>query len=294
MINGVRRVLFALGFLCCAAALAARGASAETSGSPSTTWQAVSTPAPGEPASIGDYSAGCIQGAQALALNGPGYQVAHPERHRNFGHPDLLAMLTELGRATDAAGLGRVMLGDLAQPRGGPAKGGHASHQTGLDVDIWYSMPAAAQKKPLPANALVDIKPRSVLDGKTQSLRGSDTARVAALLRFTAQDPHVERIFVHAGIKRSLCEQTKDDRAWLGKLRPWFGHDDHFHVRLSCPKSSPDCKPQAPLPAGDGCENVDWWFSAEGRKDREDEQKRYHAKVVKPLQLPARCQSLLD
>jgi penicillin-insensitive murein endopeptidase len=229
-----------------------------------------------------------------LPLSGEGYQVAHPERRRHFGHPDLLGFLVELGRGMHAAKLGRVMLGDLAQPRGGPAPGGHASHQTGLDVDIWYSMPEAAQTRPLPAAALVGIKPRSVLDPKTQGLAERYAPRVRELLRLTAKDPRVERIFVHAGIKRSLCEQTKEDRAWLGKLRPWFGHDDHLHVRLFCPASSPECKPQAPLPAGDGCEHVDWWFSEEGRKDRQDELKRYHSKVVRPLELPPRCQTLVD
>lgn len=288
--NAGARTFAAIGLLTCAA-LGAATALAETARSP---WALFSTPAAGDPSAIGDYSAGCIQGAHALPLNGEGYQVAHPERHRYYGHPDLIGFLTELGRGTHAAGLGRVMLGDLGQPRGGPAPGGHASHQTGLDVDIWYSMPRAAQERPLPASALVGIKPRSALDGKTQGLAASYTARVTELLRLTAKDPRVARVFVHPGIKRSLCAQVREDTAWLAKLRPWFGHDDHFHVRLHCPASSTDCKAQPPLPAGDGCETVDWWFSEQGQKDREEERKRYHAKVVRPLELPERCRTLLQ
>ena len=44
------------------------------------------------------------------------------------------------------------------------------------------------------------------------------------------QDPLVQRIFVNAAIKKALCREAGDDRAWLEKVRPWWGHDYHFHV----------------------------------------------------------------
>ena len=52
----------------------------------------------------------------------------------------------------------------------------------------------------------------------------------------------------------------------MRKLRPWFGHDAHFHIRLRCPDDGKQCSPQAPIPAGDGCgKELDWWFSIEAR-----------------------------
>jgi penicillin-insensitive murein endopeptidase len=45
-------------------------------------------------------------------------------------------------------------------------------------------------------------------------------------------------------------------------VRPWSGHDHHFHVRISCPADSPQCKPQPPPEPGDGCgHELDYWFS---------------------------------
>ena len=85
--------------------------------------------------------------------------------------------------------------------------------------------------------------------------------RQGAVIRAAAQDPEVERIFANAAIKKALCREAGSDRAWLHKVRPYWGHDYHFHVRLACPSDSPECKIQAPIPsAGDGCNELDWWF----------------------------------
>ena len=82
------------------------------------------------------------------------------------------------------------------------------------------------------------------------------------LIRTAAQEPEVERIFVNAAIKRALCREAGSDRDWLAKVRPWSGHDHHFHVRIFCPADSPQCKPQPPPEPGDGCgHELDYWFS---------------------------------
>jgi penicillin-insensitive murein endopeptidase len=67
-----------------------------------------------------------------------------------------------------------------------------------------------------------------------------------------AEDPQVNRVFVNTAIKKALCRDAGHDRAWLGKVQPWLGHDWHFHVRLNCPADSPECESQPPRP-GDGC-----------------------------------------
>jgi hypothetical protein len=49
---------------------------------------------------------------------------------------------------------------------------------------------------------------------------------------------------------------------WMSKVRPWYGHDDHIHVRLKCPADSPNCRAQPPVPGGDGCDkSLDHWFT---------------------------------
>ena len=81
-------------------------------------------------------------------------------------------------------------------------------------------------------------------------------------MQAAAEDPAVERIFVNAAIKKAMCREAGSDRAWLAKVRPWWGHAEHFHVRLDCPPDSPQCKPQPPVPAGDGCgHELDYWFT---------------------------------
>ena len=59
-----------------------------------------------------------------------------------------------------------------------------------------------------------------------------------AVIRAAAQEPTVQRIFVNAAIKKALCREAKGDRHWLSKVRPMYGHDYHFHIRIKCPPGS--------------------------------------------------------
>jgi penicillin-insensitive murein endopeptidase len=257
-------------------------------------WQRFKTAAEGLPRAIGDYSAGCLQGSEALPLDGDGYQVMHPSRLRYFGHPALVDFLKNLGRTVHEKKLGVILLGDMSQPRGGRAPGGHASHQTGLDVDIWSCYPKQAGARQLTANEREQFKARSVLDPKTSSIQHKWRPYVSNVLRLISEDQRVSRVFVNPIIKRDLCQQAGEDRAWLGKIRPWYGHDDHFHVRLLCPQDSPDCTPQQEIPRGDGCAELAWWFSDEANEDRGKGLQRYRTKVVSTPKLPPQCYKMLD
>jgi penicillin-insensitive murein DD-endopeptidase len=244
-------------------------------------WSRAKEPAKGPALSIGGYSAGCVQGAKELPLEGENYMVMKPERRRNFGHPALVDFVAELGKALEERHLAPLGVGDLGQVRGGPAPNGHASHQNGLDVDLWFSPGGAgASQEPM-----VDL-----LTNKPSPQYGE---RVPAILELAAKDARVARIFVNAVIKRELCEKTTGDRTWLAKLRPWHGHHEHFHVRLGCPVDSPECQPQPPLPAGDGCGEVDWWLSPESAKDREKAGETYGKRVGAQPKLPERCEKLV-
>ena len=86
--------------------------------------------------SIGYYTHGCLAGGVALPINGPTWQVMRLSRNRNWGHPNLVNFLERLADQAPSTGWHGLLVGDMSQPRGGPMRTGHASHQVGLDADI--------------------------------------------------------------------------------------------------------------------------------------------------------------
>jgi penicillin-insensitive murein endopeptidase len=220
-----------------------------------------SAPTQGESRVVGFYASGCLAGGTALPINGPAWQVMRLSRNRNWGHPALVRFLEDLGTKVHQAGTWNgLLVGDMSQPRGGPMITGHASHQVGLDADIWLT--------PMPNRELnrVEREEMSAVNMVAADRRDVDpsvwTPGQLAVIKTAALDPRVERIFVNAAIKKALCRDSSPDRAWMSKVRPYWGHDYHFHVRLYCPPDSASCKPQAPPPPGDGCgKELNWWFT---------------------------------
>tara|TARA_R110002020_G_scaffold37828_12_gene114014 strand:+ start:419 stop:1465 length:1047 start_codon:yes stop_codon:yes gene_type:complete len=212
---------------------------------------------------IGFYSKGCLAGGVAIAADGPTWQAMRLSRNRRWGHPDLVALVERLSRDAAAKdGWPGLLVGDLAQPRGGPMLSGHASHQVGLDADIWLTpMP----NRTLSGREREDISATSML--KKDSLYVDDriwTPAHARLLMRAASYPEVERIFIHPGIKKKMCDSWTGDRSAMGKLRPYYGHHYHFHIRIKCPPGASGCKSQEPPSRGDGCDqSLAWWFTDE-------------------------------
>ena len=246
-------------------------------------------PAPPPAAVFGSYAKGCLAGAVALPRGGEGYQTMRPSRNRGWGHPDLIRVIERLARDLRGQGWPGILVGDMAQPRGGPMRTGHTSHQIGLDADIWLT--------PMPAHTLSDPERESI--GAVSMLRPGTReadpdllgAAQLAMIRTAALQPEVERIFVHPGIKQNLCATAGANRAWLGKVRPWWGHDAHFHIRLRCPDGQPACRPQEPPPPGDGCgAELAWWLSDEPWQPSDEP-------PPPPLrldELPAQCRTVLE
>ena len=216
------------------------------------------TPLPGSTRPIGSYANGCLAGAVTLPITGPTWQVMRLSRDRNWGTPRLVKFIERLGDNAKKVGWNGLLIGDMAQPRGGPMISGHSSHQIGLDVDIWF--------KPMPAHVLSREEREMEPAVNVVAPDGRDvdhkvwTPAYTEVVKTAAKDPSVTRIFVNAAIKKEMCSEAGRDRAWLAKVRPWWGHSEHFHVRLACPNDA-ECKGQPPVPTADGCGYaLDSWF----------------------------------
>jgi penicillin-insensitive murein DD-endopeptidase len=234
---------------------------------------------------------GCLAGAKSLPWDGPGFALLRPAEHRYFGHRETVEFVERLGRKAHAAGLPIFYVGDMAQPRGGPMLSSHISHETGVDVDIWFALDAVSR---LPVVARQTLEPPSMVVADQSAIDPTQFGpRQVTLLRLAASDPAVDRIFVNPAIKEALCKgyggAGLGDRTWLGRVHSWYGHEAHFHVRLKCPAGSPLCVEQAPVPPGDGCDQAIFaWWAQELSKPKPA------TPVPPPAQppLPAACSAL--
>jgi penicillin-insensitive murein DD-endopeptidase len=256
-------------------------------------WHKQTRPKAGAPEAIGGYSSGCVRGARRLAVDGKHHRVMRPSRQRMYGHPALISFITTLAQAAAKERVGTLLIGDLGQPRGGPAPSGHASHQTGLDVDIWYWAPSELPSEQFALPQREQVASHSVVDDKALTLNEHWSSNDAKLLKLAARDARVARVFVNPVIKQALCKEEKGAREWLAKLRPWWGHDEHFHVRLHCPKDSALCEPQEQVAASDGCAELADWLSPEAQAERERERAKYRARLGKAPTMPAACADVL-
>ncbi len=187
-----------------------------------------------KPAAIGTYAKGCGAGLVQLEETGPTWQAMRLSRNRNWAHPDMVQFVRELSVAATKVGWAGLYVGDMSQPRGGPMTSGHSSHQIGLDADIWMLPPRRVNLSRAERESISSI---SVRTEDQTSINGNWTPSHHALMRAAASDPRVDRIFVAAAVKIEMCRTAKRaDKAWLQKIRPLYGHNTHFHVRLKCPQ----------------------------------------------------------
>jgi penicillin-insensitive murein DD-endopeptidase len=265
---------------------------------------AMDAPSSQAPMPIGSYAKGCGAGMVELPESGPTWQAMRLSRGRNFGQPVLIEYLQELSVAATKVGWAGLYIGDMSQPRGGPMTSGHASHQIGLDADIWMLPPRRLDLSRTDRENISSIPVRSA---DQRSITDNWTAAHYALMRAAALDSRVDRIFVAAAVKIEMCRTaTSADTRWLRKIRPVAGHDTHFHVRLRCPAGASACQTQTPTVAelsngGNGCDDtLTWWVTDyldppdPGTTPAEPEEPRRHPRDFTMADLPAQCANVLS
>ena len=255
------------------------------------------------PMPYGSYAKGCADGLVQLPETGPTWQAMRLSRNRNWGHPVMIDFLVELSQAARQIGWAGLYVGDISQPRGGPMTSGHASHQIGLDADIWMLPPRRLDLSRAEREEISSIPVRSA---DQRSITANWTPRHQAIMRAAALDPRVDRIFVAAAVKIEMCRTaTRADRKWLQKIRPIQGHDTHFHVRLKCPRGARHCETQTPTVSelsngGDGCdETLMWWVSDEYLNPKPDPNaepapRQRGARDYTLADLPRQCRNVLS
>ncbi len=259
------------------------------------------------PQAIGFYSRGCLAGAKQLPETGPAWQAMRLSRNRNWGHPVLVDLIMRL--ATEAKKAGEfpgLLVGDIAQPRGGPMLTGHASHQVGLDADVWLR---TAPKKRMSRKKRETFQPISMMAKNWLDVNPkSFTDFQVALIRRAASFSEVARVGVNPAIKVALCRAVGGDKGkpWLKKVQGWKGHHYHMHIRIKCPPGSKGCRDQK-RPSGTSCAaaekwyaNTKAWLERPKKKKKKKKKKKRPAKKRKPKPpitmdgLPKQCRYVLE
>jgi penicillin-insensitive murein endopeptidase len=168
---------------------------------------------------------------------------------RVYGHPALVLMLGRTAKQVARGAPGSVMLvGDLSSEQGGKLSG-HTSHQSGRDADVGFYATDARGRA-----VVLDHFVAFGADGRAKDNSGLlfDDWRNWLLLEAWAQDRRagLSHIFVATPLKNRLLAwarrrpafQKRIDRVAVLLKQPENSqpHDDHFHVRVSCPQNQAD------------------------------------------------------
>lgn len=254
------------------------------------------------PDAFGTYAKGCLAGAEQMPETGPTWQAMRLSRNRNWGHPDMISFLKRLSASAAAQpGWNGLYIGDISQPRGGPMTSSHQSHQLGLDADVWLLPPKRLNLSRAEREALSS---KTVRSKDWRTVNGNWTPAHMEVIKAAASDPAVDRIFITAPAKVWMCKHAKGNRKWLQKVRPYWGHHYHFHVRLKCPKGSTICKTQKPTVKqlsknATGCDkDLNWWVTTalkppDPNAPKKKKQKKRGARDYVMADLPNQCRRVL-
>jgi penicillin-insensitive murein endopeptidase len=203
--------------------------------------------------SVGYPNDGSIVRAKRLRAS-PHLVILEKSKERVYGYPSLVLMLQRSAKQIAKAFKGaKLVVGDLSAKDGGPLSG-HHSHQSGRDADIaFYARDPRGRV----------VQPKKFVaygaDGKAKDKSGLvfDDALNWALVESFAKDHRagLAYIFISKPLKARLlayANRHPKHRKNVEKVQALFvqpdgaePHDDHFHVRIRCPKGQEDvCKEQ--------------------------------------------------
>ncbi|MCK6588490.1 MAG: penicillin-insensitive murein endopeptidase, partial [Polyangiaceae bacterium] len=198
--------------------------------------------------SVGHPNDGRLEGGARLDDSLPYVRAVSisPGVDAQWGLPILVRMIERAAHAVAKRHPGSVLnVGDLSVRHGGEI-GGHHSHESGRDADIGFYVTDA---KGSPVDTRNFYKFEASLTTRQSSSVRFDLARNWLLIQSMLTDPaaRVSHIFISDPLRRSLLEYARSrgvsrallNRAAVVMMQPSgsLPHDDHIHVRISCPQS---------------------------------------------------------
>jgi penicillin-insensitive murein DD-endopeptidase len=150
----------------------------------------------------------------------------------------------------------RMSVGELSAQSGGNLPG-HASHESGRDVDVGFYM-LDAKKRPYDAFAFANFDDHGRGQKPNEGLVFDASRNWELVSRLvTDGDARVQYVFVAQGLKSLLLQEGKRQGAAKAVLervtralvppRERHPHGNHFHVRIYCgPEERPKCRDEGP------------------------------------------------
>lgn len=171
-------------------------------------------------------------------------RIREASKDRVYGHPALVLMLGRSARDVAKAAPGSVLLvGDLSAKGGGPISG-HKSHQSGRDADVAFYVTDLHGKRVASTEYVAFDGDGKARDGRALLF---DDERNWFLVESWARDKRagLSHIFVSWPLRERLLKFARDRprfakyipeaTALLKQPENGEAHDDHFHVRITCP-----------------------------------------------------------
>jgi murein endopeptidase len=216
---------------------------------------------PDAPLSLGYPNAGKLVGGRRFRETPFMITVPdHATTRVRWALPALLSVLDRASRIVARKYPGSILeVGELSRQNGGPITS-HRSHQNGRDADVGFYQ-ADLDGQPVRAPSYVRFRGDGASpDDPTVFF---DEKRNWAFVRAILEDPshEVRQIFIYAPLRARLLAYAskvgapRDIRAKAAQamMQPAnaLPHDDHFHVRISCPADQVDL----------GCTDLPLWHA---------------------------------
>lgn len=172
-------------------------------------------------------------------------RILDKSKKLTYGHPALVLMLKRSAKQLAKQFPGsKMVVADLSDKDGGPLAG-HRSHQSGRDADILFYARDKKGRKVVPDKFVSYDANGKAKDGSGLIF---DDERNWLLVQLWAKDDRagLSHIFVSRSLRKRLlafASKSKIYSKYIGDVNTVLkqpedstAHDDHFHIRISCPK----------------------------------------------------------